>query len=137
MKDYKEYMLNLVSVYENLILLNKNENMFNFIHRCRKFQGTSQVMNFFDKDTLAVYDTVVRLLANTLFERIPAEEELPLDDLPKIEEFRSWAGSLSYTEWYVLLYFLYTRGYLELQEDENLQYMINVHRTLEGMNNAK
>lgn len=128
--NYIEYIFNLIFITENLVILNKNEDMFKFIGRCQAQYANGQVLSMFDQNTLLGYDATLRLLANSIFERVPSDEQIKLDNTPSIEQFKAWIKGLQEIDLYVMLYFLNKRGYLDLKADDKLEFIINVLLTL-------
>ncbi len=124
--NYIEYIFNLIMITENFVILNKNEDMFKFIAKAQQKLTDATPINLFDEKTLITYDTTVRLLANAIFERVPKDEGVDLDDTPSLDQFRAWIRGLKDIDIFVLLYFLTTRGYIILDSDDQFDFIISV-----------
>jgi endonuclease III-like uncharacterized protein len=133
MKNYSEYIFNLLFIDDNLIILNKYERLLAFVDKCKEMTANSQLVSLMDKNTLVTYDTTLRLLANVIYERIPAYEEIELDNVQDFEEFRKWLATLDDVSKFALVSYLNDRGYINIEDDEDLQFMINVLETVRVM----
>lgn len=133
MKNYSEYIFNLIFVDDNLVILNKYERLLAFIDKCKDLATKGQMISLMDKNTLVTYDTTLRLLANVVYERIPSYEDIELDNVQDFEEFRKWLATIDDISKYTLISYLNDRGYINVESEEDLQFMINVLETVKVM----
>jgi len=133
MKNYSEYIFNLIFVDDNLVILNKYERLLAFIEKCKDMATKGQMVSLMDKNTLVTYDTTLRLLANVIYERIPTYEDIELDNVQDFEEFRKWLATIDDVSKYALISYLNDRGYINVDSEEDLQFMINVLETVKVM----
>lgn len=130
MPNYLEYIFQLIYITENLVMLNKNEDLFKFINKCKELYANGKVVSIFDGNTLISYDATLRLFANAIFERVPVEEGIKLNNIPSFEQFKKWFASLEDIDVFAILYFLNKRGYISLSEEDKFEFIINVLFTL-------
>jgi hypothetical protein len=128
--NYLEYIFDTIIVAENFILENTNIELLEFIEKVEKYTANAVPCNMFNKTDLLLYDTTIRLLANLIFELIPDDEGIILNDTPSLKQFKGWLGSLGMVDLSVLLFFLIRRGYLIVEDDKKFEFIINVIYTV-------
>lgn len=125
-----EYIFDLIINDLNLTLFNDDlTDLMKFRKTCYEANEKSKLLNMFHKETLLAYDTTLRLFANIIFEKIPNERNLELETIPKIEEFKTWFGSLEFDDFILICFTLYDQQMMQFKTDEDLQFIINVYVT--------
>lgn len=130
MSGYIDYIFNLIYISENMVILNKNDHILNFITKCEEKYESAQLISFFDSTSLYHYDATLRLLANVIFERVPHAESIELDSIPSMSQFKAWLAALTKIDIFTLLYFLDKRAYINIKNPLHFDYMIDVIYTL-------
>ena len=130
-QNYTEYIINLIFIDNNLLFLNEEYGILSFIAKCEELQQSSKILALTDNDTLVSYDTVLRLFAHVIYEKVPEVEEIDLPNTPSFEDFKKWFVQLSDNSTYTILNYLSNRGYINIDQEEDFQFIINVLETLQ------
>jgi hypothetical protein len=124
-----EYIFDLIINDLDLNLYDDNiESLLKFRTTCAAAMEKAVQMNIFDQKTLFAYDTTLRLFANLLFEKIPADREIDIEP-PEWEDFRKWFSQLSPDDFYLILFTLEDQQMMDFKTEEDLQFIINVFFT--------
>lgn len=124
-----EYIFDLIINDLDLNLYNDSiENVLKFRSQCKEAMDKAVMINIFDQKTLLAYDTTLRLFANLIFEKIPADREIDIEP-PEFDEFRKWFNTISPDDFYLILFNLYDQQMIDFKTEEDLQFIINVYFT--------
>ena len=99
-----------------------------FMKRCKSLSKKCQIFSLFDIDMLRAYDSALQHLASFFLEVFPEEEgiEIAESEYPEFIEVRNWLSTFDAKKSSLFLYGMSVHEYINVAEDEDLQFMLNI-----------